>query len=199
MRRERKIVGRYYRLSPKKRMDLIITNYDCFPAMCKDYERELSEWLKDSKEKARRAAIGDLGVRVQGGKSSSSVTEMCAIVNMEIERMMKECDLDSCENIEDFEEILRGVHELHLMQREYRNLRSKISTLHMKERESFIKYICREKRSAELSEQLEIDFDSVRKKMYRIKKKVYNGFVENLDDYDDNSILLIGVGGQFDE
>lgn len=51
----------------------------------------------------------------------------------------------------------------------------------------------------ELSEQLEIDFDSVRKKMYRIKKKVYNGFVESLDDYDDNSILLIGVGGQFDE
>ena len=51
----------------------------------------------------------------------------------------------------------------------------------------------------ELSEQLEIDFDSVRKKMYRIKKKVYNGFVESLDDYDDTSILLIGVGGQFDE
>lgn len=38
MRRERKIVGRYYRLSPKKRMDLIITNFDCFPAMCKDYD-----------------------------------------------------------------------------------------------------------------------------------------------------------------
>ncbi len=33
MRRERKIVGRYYRLSPKKRMDLIITDYDCFQAM----------------------------------------------------------------------------------------------------------------------------------------------------------------------
>jgi len=37
--------------------------------MCKDYERELSEWLKDSKEKVRRAAIGDLGVRVQGAKA----------------------------------------------------------------------------------------------------------------------------------
>ena len=27
-------------------MKKTITNYDCFPAMCKDYERELSEWLK---------------------------------------------------------------------------------------------------------------------------------------------------------
>lgn len=196
MSREQKFVGRYYRLSPKKRIDLIITNYDCFPAMCKDYERNLSEWIKDCRAKAKRDAIGDLGVRIQAGNSRFSVTEIHALENMEIEKMLADGDIDSCENLEDYEEILRGVKELQLMLKEYKDLKSKISTLHVRERGPFENYICRKCRSTELSEELQINFDSVRKKMYRIKKKVCSDLLEQLDDYDDESILLMSTGGQ---
>ena len=40
-----------------------------------------------------------------------------------------------------------------------------------------------------LSAEIEIMDDSVRKRIYRIKKQVYAGFVENLDCYDDDTIF----------
>ena len=43
--REQSIVGNYYRLAPKKRLDVIVLHYDGFPAMMKDYENELQDWI----------------------------------------------------------------------------------------------------------------------------------------------------------
>lgn len=65
MQREHSIVGKYYRLSPRDRLDKINANYDNFPGIIADYELEISEWIKGSLAKARRDALGDLGVRIQ--------------------------------------------------------------------------------------------------------------------------------------
>ena len=42
---EKRIVGNYYRLEPKERMDIIIYHFDCFPAMIRDYEMELEDMI----------------------------------------------------------------------------------------------------------------------------------------------------------
>lgn len=196
MRREQNIVGRYYRMSPKKRIDEIVAHYDCFQRMMKDYERELFEWLEASRAKARRDANGDTGVRVQTGNRKFSVTENQALEHLEIEAMMENCNLSGSESIEDYDDILRGLMELKLMKKEYSALRSKIGLLHDDEKISFERYISRKARSAELAEELEIEFESVRKRMYRIRKKVYRDFVEYLEEYDDQSIFLFAHEGR---
>ena len=73
--RKHSMVGNYYRLAPKKRMDAIIYHFDCFPAMIRDYEMELEDWIMDSRAIARRESLGELGVRIQSGKNNSSPTE----------------------------------------------------------------------------------------------------------------------------
>ena len=65
MKREQEFVGQYYRLAPRDRLDRIYTNFDNFPGIIADYELEMAEWIKDNLARARRQAVGELGVRIQ--------------------------------------------------------------------------------------------------------------------------------------
>ena len=190
--REQSIVGNYYRLAPKKRLDVIVLHYDGFPAMLKDYENELQDWILTSRARARQEALGDLGVRVQTGKANVSVTENAAFENIKVEEIIKTGKLDdSCKNLPDYDEISRGLLELKLMKREYERLKTKLRMLYPNEREVFECYIRRKKRTADLAEELHMTENSVKSKMCLIKKKLYAGLVERLDTYTDESIVLL--------
>lgn len=52
MKREQRKVGRYYKLAPKDRLDMIYSNYDCFPGIIADFEFEITDWIKANKAKA---------------------------------------------------------------------------------------------------------------------------------------------------
>ena len=77
------------------------------------------------------------------------------------------------------------------MRREYDRLKNRIRFLRTDEKSVFERYIRYQDRTAELSDELSITQESVRKKIYRIKKKLYAGFADSLDVYDDESILLL--------
>ena len=81
MRREQFDVGRYYRLSPQERINSIIRNYGCYQGIIDDYRRELYDWIDGNREKARRDAIGDLGVRICSGAAFVSSTENAVNAN----------------------------------------------------------------------------------------------------------------------
>ena len=192
--REQSIVGNYYRLAPKKRLDVIVLHYDGFPAMMKDYENELQDWILISRARARQEALGDLGVRVQTGKANVSVTENSAFENIKVEEIMKAGKLDdSCRCLPDYDEISHGLSELKLMKREYELLKIKLHTLFPREREVFECYIRRQKRTADLAQELHMTENSVKSKMCLIKKKLYAGLVERLDTYTDETIVLWGL------
>lgn len=195
MRREQSIVGNYYRLKPQARLDKIYTNFDNFPGIIADYEYEMAEWIKGNLAKARRDAVGELGVRVQTSNFRRSITEDRAIENLEVERIIRETDLEdsSWDRIEDSDEIMRGLLEISLMRREYKRFKSRLRRLSSPNKEIFQNYICHKKRMHALSAEIEIMDDSVRKRIYRIKKQVYSGFVENLDCYDDNTIFELEI------
>ena len=190
--REQKAVGSYYRLAPGKRMDLIVYNIDSFPAMIRDYEMNVEEWLLSRRSAARQEALADLGVRVTGGFNAASPTENAVFEKMWVENIIKTGKPDDLfYRLPDHEEIERALMEIRLMRREYDRLKNRIRFLRADEKSVFERYIRYQDRTAELSDELSITQESVRKKIYRIKKKLYAGFADSLDVYDDESILLL--------
>lgn len=188
--REQSIVGSYYRLAPEKRLDLIIYHYDCFPAMIKDYELGLKDLILTARSVARQESFGDLGVRVQSGNVASSPTDSIAMERLQVDSILEKRVLDyCCKRLSCSDELERGLQEMKLMEYDYKRVKARLGTIHRRERELFIRYVTKEDRSNELSEELTIRQASVRKKIYRIKKSLFEGF--SLGSYSDDTILLV--------
>ena len=192
--RKQNIVGSYYRLAPGKRLDVIVLNFDNFPGIIKDYEQEMYEWIIDNRAKARQDALGDLGVRIRSGKNNVSVVENSVEEKMLVEAIIKNGRLDaSCKDLYERDDIIRGLNEIKLMRHEYDRVKDRLRTIHSWDRDLYRKYITSPNRSILLSEELKMSEDTVRNKMYRIKKKLYGAFADSLCVYDDDSIILLDV------
>ena len=192
--RKQNFVGGYYRLEPKKRLDVIVRNFDNFPGVMKEYENKMYEWIIGNRAKARQDAQGDLGVRIQSGANSVSPIENEVSERTLVEAIIKNGRLDeSCRNIYDRDDIIRGLNEIKLMRYEYGRVIDKLQTLRPWDRELFEKYITSPKRSVRLSQELKMTEPAVRNKMYRIKKELYSNFADSLGVYDDDSIIFLDV------
>ena len=192
--RKQDIVGTYYRLDPKKRLNTIVLNFDNFPGIIKDHENEMYEWIIDNRAMARQDALGDLGVRIQSGRANGSVVEGSVSEKMLVEAIIKNCRLDaSTRDNYERDDIIRGLNEIWLMRDEYKWVKDKLSSIHSWERELYVKYITNPNRSTLLSEELKMSGDTVRNKMYRIKKKLYGNYTDSFHCYDDDSIILLKV------
>ncbi len=190
--RKQSIVGNYYRLAPKERMDVIIYHFNSFPSIIRDYEMELEDWIMTNRAMARQESCGELGVRIQSGGRLTSPTDSIAIERMQIEEMIKTGAMGEFgRKLEDFDEIRRGILEVRLMRHEYDRMKVRIGTLNKVERDLLVTYACKESSSSTLSEELMITQKSVRNKIYRIKKKLLNGFGGTFDSYTDETILLL--------
>lgn len=192
--RKQNFVGGYYRLEPKKRLDVIVRNFDNFPGVMKEYENKMYEWIIGNRAKARQDAKGDLGVRIQSGANSVSPIENEVSERTLVEAIIKNGRLDeSCRNIYERDDIIRGLNEIKLMRYEYGRVIDKLQTLRPWDRELFEKYITSPKRSVRLSQELKMTEPAVRNKMYRIKKELYSNFADSLGVYDDDSIIFLDV------
>jgi len=192
--RKQNFVGGYYRLEPKKRLDVIVRNFDNFPGVMKEYENKMYDWIIGNRAKARQDAQGDLGVRIQSGANSASPIENEVSERTLVEAIIKNGRLDeSCRNIYERDDIIRGLNEIKLMRYEYGRVIDKLQTLRPWDRELFEKYITSPKRSVRLSQELKMTEDAVRNKMYRIKKELYSNFADSLGVYDDDSIIFLDV------
>lgn len=192
--RKQNFVGGYYRLEPKKRLDVIVRNFDNFPGVMKEYENNMYVWIIGNRAKARQDALGDLGVRIQSGANSVSPIENEVSERTLVEAIIKNGRLDeSCRNIYERDDIIRGLNEIKLMRYEYGRVIDKLQTLRPWDRELFEKYITSPKRSVRLSQELKMTEPAVRNKMYRIKKELYSNFADSLGVYDDDSIIFLDV------
>ena len=189
--REQNIVGNYYRLAPKKRMDYIVSHFECFPGVIREYETELEDWILTCRSVARQESLGDLGVRIQSGHMGSP-TEGGAIERMTVEDIIKNGALDHyCMSLDSADEIRRGLMEVKLMRREYDRMKIRVGMLSGNERRQLLDYVSRDKKAFEMSDELGITQKAARERIYKIKKKLYEGFVDRLDSYSDESILLL--------
>ena len=103
--RRHSIVGNYYRLDPRKRINVILYHFEGFPSIIRNYEMELEDWILDARARARRESLGDLGVRIQSGHMGSP-TEGGAIERMTVEDIIKNGALDHyCMSLDSADEI----------------------------------------------------------------------------------------------
>ncbi len=195
--REQNIVGNYYRLDPKKRMDYIVSRFECFPGVIREYETELEEWILTCRSVARQESLGELGVRIQSGRAGASPTESSAFEMMAVEDIIKTGALDQyCKSLEDADEIRRGLMEVKLMRREYDRMKIRVGILTGTEKRQLFDYESRDKKAFEMSDELGITQKAARERIYKIKKKLYEGFVDRLGSYSDDSILLLRSIGE---
>ena len=198
MRREQCDVGKYYRLPPEKRINGIIKNYDRYQGIIEDYSQELFDWIAENRAKSRNDAIGDLGVRISNGKAFYSPTETVVFEKTEIESMLKNYRLSpSCKDMDDYDEISRGLLELKLMKWEYKRFCKRLGYLRPCERDKFIRYMRTPYEGHTVYKENGIEYQSYRNMVCRIKKKIFSGFICRLDTYDDMNIYI--VGGLSDE
>ena len=116
MKDEANIVEQYADSDVGKRIDILIRYYPNFIRLVEGFERNLGFIIKQEKEMKRRAAIGELGVRVQNSHISDP-TAREAIDNMMIEQAIREGDLT--EVIAELDEDIRRIHEMEIHTQAY--------------------------------------------------------------------------------
>lgn len=109
MKDEANIVEQYADSDVGKRIEILIRHYPNFIRLVEGFEQSLSFIIKQEKEMKRRAAIGELGVRVQNSHISDP-TAREAIDNIMIMEAIKKGELDSV--ISELDEDVRILHEM---------------------------------------------------------------------------------------
>lgn len=109
MKDEANIVEQYADSDVGKRIEILIRYYPNFIHLVEGFEQSLSFIIKQEKEMKRRAAIGELGVRVQNSHISDP-TAREAIDNIMIMEAIKKGELDSV--ISELDEDVRILHEM---------------------------------------------------------------------------------------
>ena len=167
------LVRRYAKADAMDRINLIYNNFTSFLGVVESRTEGLVYLIENEKATNRRHENGDLGVRVQKSTISDPTGNM-ATGNVMTRDALMACDfsggvLDGTDRREAF---IREALVLKDMRRDYKLFNDQLSSLEEKERELVLSYIERKKTMSELAEDLCIDYSSVKKKLYRSKKKV---------------------------
>ena len=81
--------------------------------------------------------------------------------------------------------------EVKLMRREYDRMKIRVGILNGNERRQLLDYVSKDKKAYDMSDELGITQKAARERIYKIKKKLYECFVDKLYSYSDDSILLL--------
>ena len=139
-----------------------------------DYREDLIDEVIEQKAYNRRAANGDLGVRVQISIGVSSPTEKQAINHMTIEKAIVDGVLDEefFEDTDNQEELIRKVTCYHAVSEDVKTFTKKLGSLEQQDQKILKPYIMGQKSMSDLAEDMGIDYRSAIKHIYRVKKRL---------------------------
>ncbi len=180
------IYYRYGKGSPKERVDLIYVNYLQFKSIIEGCKSKLIYEIEAEKEYIHRKDLGDLGVRVQttGHYSDRTCNQAIAKVILEDELGQEELSDGTLKGLEDSEEFIYKHRVLRMMQREYRCFDGQLHMLPIESQRIILPYLMHEKDYVQIADELGITVESVRKRVYRIRKELVmelaDNFIESL-------------------
>ena len=174
MKSEAISIEKYMCCDLAKRFDFIYENYSILQPMIRNYKEELIADVIDMKECKRRAEDGDLGVRIQVSIGVSRTTESKALANITIEKAIDEGYLDEefLEDIDDSEQVISRVTLYHTVIADYETFRMKLDTLNLEDQRILKPYLMHQKTMTDLAKDLDIDYGSAIKRIYRIRKRL---------------------------
>lgn len=189
---EREIVGMYLGMTAKKRMDFIYKNYRNFNYISDAYMDSVTEMIACIRECERRHEEDDLGVRVQTSQSLSSITEQRAFEHILIkEALDNNLITDSLiEDAEERERVSVAIFEWNLMKSEYEIFNKQMKALKPENYEIVKEYISRRKSIGDLADEYNIEPESMKVRLHRIKGILIDGIIPFLKDYEFNRKLM---------
>ena len=125
------------------------------------------------KESSHRQSAGDLGVRVQTGGMTSDPTARKAINNVITREALINCDFSGnvLDGVDQAEVYIRDAYILRDMRKDYNLFNSQLGILGT-EKETFTKYLQKEKTISDIAEDQGITYESARQQMQKIKVRM---------------------------
>ena len=156
------------------RFNFIYENYPIMENMLSSYRHDIIQDVMDMKTYNKRAALGDLGVRIQVSIGISNPTQNQAIAHMNIAEAVDTgfLDDDFFEDTDDREELIHRVRTYHRVAIEFKEVKDKLKTLKPKEQQILKPYMMKEITMSEIADELGIGYQSAAVKVGRIKKKL---------------------------
>ena len=167
-------IDKYLDSDVSQRFEFLYENYSVLKAIIKDYREDIINDVIDMKSYNRRAANGELGVRVQVSMGTSNPTMNKAINNITIAKAVDEgyLDEDFFEDTDNPDELVKRVTIYHRVSIDYQSFTSKMATLNPKDQKILGEYLSGEKSFGDFSEEMGIDYQSAVKRVGRIKHKL---------------------------
>lgn len=170
---EKNLIRVYTGATSEKRIDIIIKNYTKFIGIVDGYTDGLRYMIECEKESSHRQSAGDLGVRVQTGGMTSDSTARKAINNVITREALINCDFsgNALDGVDQAEVYIRDAYILSDMRKDYNLFNSQLGILGT-EKETFTKYLLKEKTISDIAEDQGITYESARQQMQKIKVRM---------------------------
>ena len=170
---EKNLIRVYTGATSEKRIDIIIKNYTKFIGIVDGYTDGLRYMIECEKESSHRQSAGDLGVRVQTGGMTSDPTARKAVNNVITREALINCDFsgDVLDGVDQAEVYIRDAYILRDMRKDYNLFNSQLGVLGT-EKETFTKYLLKEKTISDIAEDQGITYESARQQMQKIKVRM---------------------------
>ena len=170
---EKNLIRVYTGATSEKRIDIIIKNYTKFIGIVDGYTDGLRYMIECEKESSHRQSAGDLGVRVQTGGMTSDPTARKAINNVITREALINCDFSGnvLDGVDQAEVYIRDAYILRDMRKDYNLFNSQLGILGT-EKETFTKYLLKEKTISDIAEDQGITYESARQQMQKIKVRM---------------------------
>ncbi|SDB45176.1 hypothetical protein SAMN02910298_02259 [Pseudobutyrivibrio sp. YE44] len=173
------VLRKYAELTVEKRVDYICRNYASFMGIVESYTEGLIYMIEEEQDFNRREERGDLGVRVGGGFGHSDPTANKAIRNVSLRDAIINCDFEGgvLEDTDHEEQFMRDAAVLRRMRRDYKLFNSQMHLLAEEEMTILQTYLSGNKDLNDLADELNIQYDSAKCKIYNIKRKLKKNVV----------------------
>lgn len=178
-------IGDYINKSPKERVYQLLDCYKDFWKYRENYKNTVVDLMMAMREYSNRPGDDDLGIRVQTMGGTSNITASRAIERIELERCFLRKKVDKAMFPDPYERelISTAVCEWDVMTKEFNILNGFMDLMKASDRSIFIPYINREKRVADIADELCLQWESANKKVYRIRKALLKEVLPCFKEY----------------
>ena len=171
-----KFIEEYANMSAEQRIDYISKSYSTFMGAVESHTEGLLYMIEEEQDFKRRQEKGDLGVRVQGGKTISDKTATTAIRNVSIRDAIETCNFSDglLDDVDHADMYISMAETLRRMRRDYRLFNSQIANLSASDAVLIKVFMNKEKDLYEIANELGLTYDSARQKVRRIRYDLKN-------------------------
>lgn len=169
----------------EKRFEYVWDNFYRMEELLKTEKESLQYYISNEKAYQKKNRNQELGVRIQKSNDFYSLTEEEAIERVLIGESIEKGRLSEelLKEVENVDEINRMIFSFKLLRNEYKLLQCHILSLPADSKSIIFQYINKEATLAKLSGKFAIEENSVKQRIYRIKKQVKEMVFPFMENY----------------